>query len=377
MISIVFSLSVKAQVTQQCIAQEYNEKAQKTPLAGVEVRARYAGSAVSGKDGNFTLVFPNGSPGQHVDLRSIEKNGYEIFNREAIEQWNLNPGKPFVIVMCRSDKFKRIRDNYHKVSSESYARKLKQDEAALAKLKAEGKLRDAEYNQQLLDLRENYERQLDNLEAYIDRFARIDLSELSSTEQEIIELVQQGRIDEAIQRYDDLNIEDSLVDGINDLKKVDSAISQLSEKEAAISESSDSLYAMASRQIENLMMEATPDRVEKAKSIYCRLADSDTTNVEWLWKTGDFLSSTTVGDHQRALHYYYMALENSENLRGAEHADVAASCCKIAEAFARLGDERAALFNYKKALAIRERLYGSDHPDVIAIREAIVSTQHE
>lgn len=333
LISLVVVLVSGAQVAQKGIVQEYNEKAKKTPLGGVELRVRYAGSTVSDRDGTFTLTFPNGSPGGQIDFRSIEKDGYEIFNKDALEQLNINPGRPVVVVMCRSDRFKKIRDNYHRVSSESYARKMKQDEAALAGMKKEGKLKEAEYDRQLQELRENYERQLDNLEAYVDRFARIDLSELSEAEQEIIELVQQGKIDEAIQRYDELGIEDSLVEGINELKKVDSAISHLAEKEAVLTESGDSLYAMATRQIENLMLEPTPQRVEKALSIYCRIADSDAANVEWLRRTADFISSPHVADTGRAIHYY------------------------------------------RKALALLEKDHGSDHPDAAVIRETITTLE--
>lgn len=92
-ITILTGIAVNAQTTQPGIVQEYNEKAKKTPLSGVEVTAKYAASTVSDKNGKFTLSFLTGKPGQHIDLRSIKKNGYEIFNKEAVEQWNMNPNK--------------------------------------------------------------------------------------------------------------------------------------------------------------------------------------------------------------------------------------------------------------------------------------------
>ncbi len=324
LLALMLGFSTLAQTTQKGIIQEYNEKAKKTPLSGVELIVRSANTTVSDKNGGFTLNFVVAKPGDHVVIRSIEKKGYEIFNKEAVEQWNINPDKPFVIVMCRSEKFKKIRDNYLKVSSESYAKRLRNEESQLAKLKAQGKLKEAEYNQQLLSLHENYERQLDNLDAYVDRFARIDLSEISSVEQEIIELVQQGKIDEAIERYEQLNIEDSLVDGINNLKKVNSTISDLSDKKNEITESSDSLYAMASRQIENLMIDADDERIEMAKSICLRIADADPSNIMWLIKTGDFLASSKVDDKELALRYYNMALDCAVNKYGDNHPDVIA-----------------------------------------------------
>ncbi len=319
---IFISFPFFAQVSQPGIVQEYNEKAKKTPLAGVEVKAKYANSTVSDKNGKFTLSFLTGKAGQHIDLRSIEKRGYEIFNKDAIEQWNLNPNKSFVIVMCRSDRFKKIRDNYLKVSSESYAKRLKKEEAQLAKLKADGRLKEEEYNHQLSLLHENYERQLDNLDAYVDRFARIDLSEISSVEQEIIDLVKQGKIDEAIDRYDKLNIEDKLVEGINNINKVKSAISTLTDKEIAITESSDSLYAMASRQIETLMIDPTQEQIKMAKDIYISLADADPSNITWLVKTGDFMSCSKVADNELALHYYNLALQAAIDKYGEEDSKV-------------------------------------------------------
>ena len=64
--------------------------------------------------------------------------------------------------MCRSDRFKQLRDNYEKVASASYARQLKKDQAALEKLKTEGKLKEEEYNRQRAKLIEDYEKQIKN-----------------------------------------------------------------------------------------------------------------------------------------------------------------------------------------------------------------------
>lgn len=121
----ICSFFATAQTQQNGIIQEYNESAKKTALPGVEINVRSANSTVSDKDGNFALQFLTLSPGEKVNVRRIEKLGYEVFNKEAVEQWNINPQTPFVIIMCRSDRFKKIRDNYERVSSESYARQLK------------------------------------------------------------------------------------------------------------------------------------------------------------------------------------------------------------------------------------------------------------
>ncbi len=285
----ICTIFTTAQTQQNGIIQEYNESAKKTALPGVEINVRSANSTVSGKDGSFTLQFLTLSPGEKVNVRRIEKLGYEVFNKEAIEQWNINPKMPFVIIMCRSDRFKKIRDNYERISSESYARQLKKDEAALAKLKADGKLKEADYQKQLYELRENYERQLDNIESYVDRFSRIDLSELSNTEKEIIELVQQGKIEEAIAKYEEQNFTDKYIDEVTQIKEISSAIDQLSDIKQLKQQSRDSLLAAIDRQIETLKLAGGKENFDKIGVILKDVAMADTLNIINARKYADFL----------------------------------------------------------------------------------------
>lgn len=270
----ICSFFATAQTQQKGIIQEYNESAKKTALPGVEINVRSANSTVSDEEGNFALQFLTLSPGEKVNVRRIEKLGYEVFNKEAIEQWNINPKTPFIIIMCRSDRFKKIRDNYERVSSESYARQLKKDEAALVKLKADGKLKEADYQKQLYELRENYERQLDNIETYVDRFSRIDLSELSNTEQKIIELVQQGNIEEAIAKYEEQNFTDKYIDEVAQIKEISSAIDQLSNIKQSKQQSRDSLLAAIDRQIETLKLAGGKENFDKILTIYRDVASA-------------------------------------------------------------------------------------------------------
>ncbi|MDE5757832.1 MAG: hypothetical protein K2H85_04385, partial [Allobaculum sp.] len=300
--------SLCAQTIQKGVVKEYNEKSQKTPLAGVELNVRSANSEVSDDAGNFTLQFLTLKPGEKVNVRRIEKLGYEVFNKEAIEQWNLNPNTPFVIVMCRSDRFKKIRDNYEKVSSESYARQLKKEEGALMKLKEQGKIKEEEYQKQLQELRENYEKQLDNLDNYVDRFSRIDLSELSAVEQEIIALVQEGRIEEAIAKYEEQNYVDKYTKEVAEIKEVSSAIDRLSEVKQNKEASKDSLLAAIGRQIETLKLAGGRENIEKVQNILSEIAELDPDNTDWVIDTGNFYKDF-IGDYKKALDYYNSALE--------------------------------------------------------------------
>jgi len=70
--------------------KQYNQKDEKTPLSGVEVVVSNAGSQVSDEKGQFTLTFRTLKPGDNVKLISARKSGFELMNKEAVEQWRIS-----------------------------------------------------------------------------------------------------------------------------------------------------------------------------------------------------------------------------------------------------------------------------------------------
>lgn len=360
---LLLPLSLTAQTIQKGFVKEYNEKANKTPLSGVEVRAKSAQNTVSEKDGSFQLKFLTLNPGNKVNISRIEKLGYEIFNKEAVEQWNINPESPFVIVMCRSDKLKKLRDIYESKASANYEKQYKKNLAYLKKLKAEGKIKEEEYRKSLEEINATYTKQLENLDNYIDRFSRIDLSEISNTEQEIIELMQQGRFDEAIAKYEEQNYKDKYLQQLSEINEISSAIDQLSDIKNTKLQAKDSLLAAVTRQIETLQLVGGKENNQKIRKLYVEIADADTTNVEWLLKTGIFLS-VFIADYNLALNYYNKALYSAIDKYGTEHPDVAKLYNNIGSVYSQMGDYGKAMEYYQKALKMQEYLLGSEHPDV-------------
>jgi len=352
-----------AQTVQLGIVKEYNEKAQKTPLSGVALNVRSAGSTVSDNKGSFSLRFLTLKPGERINVRRIEKLGYEVFNKEAIEQWNLSPKNPFIIVMCRSDKFKRIRDNYERVSSESYARQLKKEEAELKKLRAAGKLKDAEYQKQIFELRENYEKQLDNLENYIDKFSRVDLSEISETEQQIIELVQQGKIDEAIAKYENLNLIDKYKKESENILEISNTIDRLADLKLEKNQSRDSLLAKIERHIDVLTLAGGQASLKKAANMYTEVADIDTTNITWQIKTSMFLAKS-LSDYKGALVYALRALNQSANVNGKNDQITGTAYSNCGTIMYLLGKYDSAQDYTERALHIQENLESQNFDDI-------------
>lgn len=358
-ILILSALAVGAKTVQTGVVREYKGKAKKTALAGVELQVYPAQSTASDRNGNFRLEFLTLKPGERINVRRIEKEGYEIFNKDALEQWNLNPTAPFMIVMCRSNMFKQLKDTYYKNSGERYARQYRKAQDELKRLKDQNKIQQKEYIERLEQLEQEYGRQLENLDNYVDRFARIDLSEISPVEQEIIELVQAGKIDEAIAKYEELNAKEKLLDGISKRKEVGEAISTLTEVDRNLAADNDTLYAVVERQIQTLQLGGAENN-EKIRRLYCDIADADTTNIGWLIDTGNFLYEYAA-DHQAALGYFHKALASAEALHGPRSEEVAKVMNNLGVVCNDLGEFSNALDYLQRALEIRLAVHGEEN----------------
>lgn len=358
-ILILSALAAGAKTVQTGVVREYKGKAKKTALAGVELQVYPAQSTASDRNGNFRLEFLTLKPGERINVRRIEKEGYEIFNKDALEQWNLNPTAPFMIVMCRSNMFKQLKDTYYKNSGERYARQYRKAQDELKRLKDQNKIQQKEYIERLEQLEQEYGRQLENLDNYVDRFARIDLSEISPVEQEIIELVQAGKIDEAIAKYEELNAKAKLLDGISKRKEVGEAISTLTEVDRNLAADNDTLYAVVERQIQTLQLGGAENN-DKIRRLYCDIADADTTNIEWLIDTGNFLYEYAA-DHQAALGYFHKALASAEAQHGPQSEEVAKVLNNLGVVCNELGEFSKALDHLQRALDIRLAVLGEEN----------------
>lgn len=298
------------QTVQQGVTLAYNERNQKTPLGGVQIVIRDAGSTVSDVSGKFTLKFSTLKAGDRVIYRVIKKNGYELFNTDALAQWNISKdNKPFTIILCQSSKLKAIKDNYNRVASKSYEAQYRKEQQSIeAKLK-EGKIKEIEYKQKILEIEDRYYRQLDNLDNYIERFARIDLSELDDKEKAIIECVQRGEIEKAITLYESL-------DYIGQYKKETRKIQDLAIAEAKINSlkeelTSDrnNLLAAINKQILVYNLAGGEKNFNKAYTLLHEVVKADTTNCSSTLMLADFLFD--FKNYEEAVTTYQLALRHT------------------------------------------------------------------
>lgn len=302
-----------AQSTQNGVIKEYNDAKKKTPLAGVEIIVNNAGKNVSAKNGTFTLTFRTLKPGDKVEVRKIEKAGYEIFNKDALDTWRIaNDGSEFTIVLCKSAKFKALKDQYNAVASKSYAQQQKKDEERLANLLKEGKLQQAEYEKQLKELKDRYDEQLENLDNYIDRFARIDLETISKEEQKIIEMVKAGKIDDAIATYEAMNLEDKYAQAVENIGIATDAISQLEKVKADNENARREAYLAVKRMNDTRRLQGSEENYRKIGESLRRIAEMDTTQLYPLYEYADFAADQN--DIKEAIKYYNIILLSEKDV---------------------------------------------------------------
>ncbi|MBP5346440.1 MAG: tetratricopeptide repeat protein, partial [Bacteroidales bacterium] len=131
-----------------------------------------------------------------------------------------------------------------------------------------------------LDLENQYQQQLEDLENYVDQFARIDLSELNAKQQELIDLVKKGEIDKAIQKYESDDYQGQYRKQCEEIAKIDKAQAQLTVAEAQKRSERDKIYQTINRQIATYRLAGGRENFNKVTALLKSVADADTTQLE-------------------------------------------------------------------------------------------------
>lgn len=275
-------LQVYAQSTQNGVVLEYHDKASKTPLSKVAVTASNASSTITDDAGKFTLNFRTLKAGDGIQFRRIEKSGYEVMNREAVEVMRIGSksnAAPLQIVLCSSVLLNQLRDGYRSVSVKRYETQLKKAEAEAKRLKEAGKLKEEEYNAKLDEIEAEYEEKLSSIDTYIDRFARIDLTELDDIERQIISLVQEGKFDEAMTMYEKQGFVQKLQKSREEQRQLAEAKTKIESAIDAKAEEAEKLRQSIDRQVNLLRMAGGKENHDKVKDILREVFLADESDV--------------------------------------------------------------------------------------------------
>ena len=251
-------------------------------------------------------------PGDKVNLNSAKKAGYELMNKAAVEQWFIaRDNTPFSLVLVRSDYFNQLKDRLTQTSTDSYRAKYEQAMQQLEQQKKTGKMKEAEYNQKLDELETSYQTQLSNLDNYIDLFARIDLSEVSAEEQRILDMVEEGKIDEAVKAYEALDITGKLRQARENVKAIDEGIEKLEDKRNQELQAIKDLKEKQQREIATLKLAGGKENYDKVAQILKENALADTTDIDAVWEYANFAYNQK--DFHEAERFYLIYLNGSKD----------------------------------------------------------------
>ncbi len=323
-LALVFALILSAfglasaQSVQLGVALEYKGKAEKQALAGVSVTAANAGSVISDANGEFTLQFRTLKVGDAIQFRRIDLNGYEVMNTEALEVARIaraaQTEQTLQIVLAPRQVLQQLRDGYRSVASQRYQKQLTEAKAEAERLKKAGEMAEEEFLQRMDALEEEYEEKLTKLETYIDKFARIDLSDLDQDEQQIIDLVQAGDFEQALNLYDRQDLANRLVQSRADRQKLADAQQQLTLAQQQKTRENQRLRESIERQILLLRMAGGEENRLKVHEILHQTYLADTTHIETL---RDYVRSLMEYDQQEEA----IALIRSAMLRPYDSED--------------------------------------------------------
>ena len=188
-----------AQVQQGYVKTQGRPNKPGVPLANVTIRMKGQMNAIiSSADGKFSALFPGKKNGDAIALMSVRKNGYELIDPEIIGRSLIfSTSVPIEIVMVSSTELeatrKRISDNAYRKAEETYQTKL----IELEKQKQESDITVAQYQQQLRDLQDKYDKYLALIDGMADRYARTDYDHLDSIDREINICIEEGELEKA------------------------------------------------------------------------------------------------------------------------------------------------------------------------------------
>ena len=205
------AITAHAQAIQPGVVMRYYESKEKQPLPGVQLEIVKAGTHISGPDGTFTLKFNSLKPGDRVIVSKIIKPGFELFNKTDISNWIISRNRvPFTIILVNSADFNRQKNETRQLVTNNYKARYEEKVRELERLRRANKLQEKEFLSREKELKRQMEEFKSNIDAYIDNFVRIDLSEISAEELKILKLFKDGHAQEAYDAYKNLHLVEKL-----------------------------------------------------------------------------------------------------------------------------------------------------------------------
>lgn len=197
--TLLISAGLSAQVSQKGNVRIFNS--QHTPLAGVQLTAFGAPATDTDRNGAFCFHFMNLKAGTAISSPEVYKKGYELVNDDMLNGWILSEKRPLNIVMAPEGTVEEQKNRYYSISLTHYTKRLNKTMQEINQLYTQQKITLKERTRRLEELQEENRKFMSTLDEYAEKFARINPDDISEIEKQVLKLVEDGKLTEAIELY--------------------------------------------------------------------------------------------------------------------------------------------------------------------------------
>lgn len=204
LLSLMFDINVLGQTnnSEYGILEEYQGREDRTSVGGVDVSAEGSNPATTDNKGLFVLEFEKGIT--VVNDFDFDKEGYVIFNRDAVKQWNIanNINKRFHVVICKQRDLRNRINEYYGIFDNENKKEIEKKKKEISELKITIREKEERY----LQLDEEYKRLQREAKIQAEKYARIDENALNEVAYKALCLFRDNKSIEALKVFDDYGL---------------------------------------------------------------------------------------------------------------------------------------------------------------------------
>lgn len=197
--ALLISVSFSAQVSQKGNVRIFNS--QHTPLPGVQLMAIGAPATDTDNNGEFCFHFLNHKAGTAISSPQAYKKGYEVVNSDMLNGWILSEKRSLDIVMAPEGTIEEQKNHYYAIAIAHFSKLRNKTVQEINHLYAQQKITQVERAQRLKELAEENHTFMNMLDKYAEKFARINPDDITQIEKQVLKLVEDGKLTEAIELY--------------------------------------------------------------------------------------------------------------------------------------------------------------------------------
>ena len=340
------------------------------PLSEVTIKVKDRNAVMSDKRGNFTFPIPDNT----YYLENVKKSGYVLTDPDILsKQYTYSPDKLVVVMETKEDQLEERFEINRKIMA-AQKEMIDNLRAEVKQLKEENKITEEEYYNKLQEIVDMQNENQQLVEEMVDRYSKIDFDQLSDFELQIKSYILSGDL---LKAKSMIMSKGDLTERAEDLKRHQEANAKEREEIAKRSRKLEKSELAAQKKLDDLANDYYDlfeiyklEHKNDSAAYYLELrAALDTTNVEWILGTGEFIDEF-LANNTKTIRYFEKGLEQSIKQYGGQSVMTAKCYTNIGIFNIELQKYDIALEYLEQALSIMQAI-DNDNPQIITIYKSI------